>query len=1548
MATLNELGRNSASVTYGPYVTGQDHFPTVQAVDAWLRNDTYQGTAAGTSGSPTLAGTGSIWTTQARAGDSLMIAGQLNSVLSTPTSDTSMTLASNLTASVSGAALHVISSSQPKQVTGYLSSFARGDTFGTVSCTNGSTTITGVGTYFLSEATSAITTVAMTGTVAIAVDGTITGTSTVFSTGAPTNNSLYPGDSVTVTLANGAVYYFEIKTVSSDTSATVAVAPTIAISGATIAKATNGATGRAIQINGRIRTVTAIASNTSMTVNFAMDFNDTNLRYKVYPRGTLANASSAGGTLYGTTSSTSSNSVNLTVAATVTGTLLPGCVITTPLGVGTVPAGTTIVNQQYAATGTTASNNTAVAGTTGTNVLTTSGTQTGTILVGHLVTGNGAAITGIPAGTYVVGITGTTPNFTVTLSQNITSTVSGTVYFAVGGGTGVYTTSVATTLTTQQIYWSTVQATNANLYWDLGVYNLNSTTNTPYMYQISQLDNIWIGDEVRTVNFSTFGGTTIANTSLNAYLTDYAGYGATTIGALRQTVFGMPFRREDSYINGNPYGTLTQFLSDFRVGDDIIIDGTECTVVQVVSDSQIRVDISFTHTTADNSGGAATTTKTYDSGGAPGATTVVLTANTGVLAGQLITGAGLPQGTYVVSIATNTLTLSKAFNTQATGTYSFYNGTNIYKKLKLHGWTLEGTREGGVGIQYTATNAAQNTVSSATGSSTTLTLNAAPGVANSIYPGMYLVPWTTNTYAPAATILGQTYIVNQLFGVSAGSAGSFTGVGTIGTNIITTSALIAGTAPTVGQLVCGNGAVIAGIPPSTYVLGVTGTSPNFTVYLSNNLTATVTSQTIYFYAAGNQGAYTTSTATTISAGQLAFYASLTGKFTQPTTILATNGTIYPIGSTSIVVATAPTVGQYNFVKIAGAGGPPQVLTGQVTYVQNYVTGTNTLFTTQLHNGAEIVVAGQYLTVVNIISDTQLVVRENSGVTTGVVSTLTPIYRSIPLYTYALSTSTTTINLATPIKNPLYSNAANPPQVYFPSQGCDFLEYVYSAPNYSAEQGSTTLLNQSLDRKYMGFRYWPLFQSTNATPTATATMAGAFGAYSMPVYERWTAAYGQTHGVGINQADQSGGTMVFGSQATTVFTTFTPVCGSLNTTMSLQGLSTGYPNPITAVSLAGSIMGSSNTQYAVTTSTISVLATPVPVAANLYGVYDIIATTQVAGGTIFLFANKRYAALQGRSAAGQQTAWIGCIEFERAQPEDVGTGTLAGTGITFGGAAYGGYQMAAGYITTPTTTTPGFSQVLQYTAGIAPYPTFAYFNGSRMPTGAQQIPTFPQLGTAAYPVHGCVLSCPRVKNSAGDIVGYNAHIYSALTVTTGRWGHVVEMGNYGGSYNPAYLGTNLTPTSNLFPTLANSMAQVHMGQIIPVFTNTWNAKRFMFSPVVVLGPAYDPDVRGRIYGLKVLPSGLGTLMDTVSITVDASTFFYGSGSPATDHWVISTPPSFAVATALPGQAIVATNRITLTQNAGSITQSWRSLEDTATNTTNSGSVTTNNFRFALPA
>jgi hypothetical protein len=125
----------------------------------------------------------------------------------------------------------------------------------------------------------------------------------------------------------------------------------------------------------------------------------------------------------------------------------------------------------------------------------------------------------------------------------------------------------------------------------------------------------------------------------------------------------------------------------------------------------------------------------------------------------------------------------------------------------------------------------------------------------------------------------------------------------------------------------------------------------------------------------------------------------------------------------------------------------------------------------------------------------------------------------------------------------------------------------------------------------------------------------------------------------------------------------------------------------------------------------------------------------------------------------------------------------------------------------------------------------------------------------------------------------------------------------------------------------------MGQIVPTFTNVYNAKRFMFSPVVVLGPSYDPDVRGRLYGLKVIPSGLGTLMDTVSITID-SNLFYDSTQTAADHWVLSSS--------------VQTYRMTLRASSSQIQQAWRSLEDGATQASSTTTTYANSFRFAVPA
>ena len=462
-----------------------------------------------------------------------------------------------------------------------------------------------------------------------------------------------------------------------------------------------------------------------------------------------------------------------------------------------------------------------------------------------------------------------------------------------------------------------------------------------------------------------------------------------------------------------------------------------------------------------------------------------------------------------------------------------------------------------------------------------------------------------------------------------------------------------------------------------------------------------------------------------------------------------------------------------------------------------------------------------------------------------------------------------------------------------------------------------------------------------TPTATATIATALSAYATPVYERWAASYAGTHGVGINLADLSGGCMTQGSQSTTVYTVNQPITGSLTpqfgiTTVAATGL------PLLATGSTGTAGLASSTFTGMTTQSTAGSGIVVH---SLNGVYDVTAMSQTTGGNLYMFATKRYAILQGKTFSNLQTQWVGVVEFERAQPEDAAgtTGVGNSVGVTYN--ALGGSQLSQG-ATPPTQALPGFSQSMQWTGGVAPWPCYAYVNGNRLPTGCQQIPTLPVLQT--YPVHGGVFACPRIRNSAGDLVGINAHVYSAATITTGRWGHQVEFGSYA-TYDPSYLGTLPTVTSNTLTLTANRVPQIHLGQILPVYTNVFNSKRFMFSPVVVLGPAYDPDIRGRFYGVKVIPSALGTLMDTVSITSNATTYFYDSTQPAVDHWVLTTPPiGVALTAATVGQSQVQTTRFTLTQNSGQIQQSWRSLEDTTQQLSSAASQFVNNFRMAIPA
>lgn len=203
----------------------------------------------------------------------------------------------------------------------------------------------------------------------------------------------------------------------------------------------------------------------------------------------------------------------------------------------------------------------------------------------------------------------------------------------------------------------------------------------------------------------------------------------------------------------------------------------------------------------------AAATKAYASGGASGATTITLADVTSVAEGQVISGTGVPTGTYVTNISSNTITISKPLNTQAAGNYAF--------------------RAAGKQGTYVVTPT-QNVASvSISGAKTTLVVSA----------------MTSGTIAVGQTLSGTN--VNsgtKILNVSSGTGG--TGTYTIDTADTTPFATSTGMISMVegiyeGMLVTG-----IGILPETYVEAVS--SDGTLVTLSKVTTLALSDNTVTF------------------------------------------------------------------------------------------------------------------------------------------------------------------------------------------------------------------------------------------------------------------------------------------------------------------------------------------------------------------------------------------------------------------------------------------------------------------------------------------------------------------------------------------------------------------------------------------------------------------------------------------------------------------------------------------------------------------------------
>jgi hypothetical protein len=130
-------------------------------------------------------------------------------------------------------------------------------------------------------------------------------------------------------------------------------------------------------------------------------------------------------------------------------------------------------------------------------------------------------------------------------------------------------------------------------------------------------------------------------------------------------------------LNGAPVGDglLTVTASDFgaiNVGDDFTVGATEFVITEQLTNDPVS--------------------KTFASGGLIRTNTVTLNNVTGLKIGNLLTGTGLGTfGANITAIAGSQVTLSRAFDVQAAGTYAVFGGLGTY--IVNTSATLSGTTQ---------------------------------------------------------------------------------------------------------------------------------------------------------------------------------------------------------------------------------------------------------------------------------------------------------------------------------------------------------------------------------------------------------------------------------------------------------------------------------------------------------------------------------------------------------------------------------------------------------------------------------------------------------------------------------------------------------------------------------------------------------------------------------------------------------------------------------------------------------------------------------------
>lgn len=304
-------------------------------------------------------------------------------------------------------------------------------------------------------------------------------------------------------------------------------------------------------------------------------------------------------------------------------------------------------------------------GTTGIGVFTNGMVLTPSSYIMNGINGTGSI-------SYTASITGTT--MTVT-SQPVVGEISATTSFASGGtaSSNQIIMAASASVTVAYVSGGAVSAVTMILASTTGVYVGQSISGTgvptgtlvtfingntitfnnlltaqasgSYTFQFNGIAGVQVGQSI--IGTGIPAGTTV--TALNA------GTLTITISNLlteQAAGFYSYYGKAGSLINGMGVNALNY------VAGNLVTSGTYI-VSQLTSTSSIITQL------------------TFSSGGAQNATTITFTSRDSVAPGQLITGTGIPTGTFVIGINGLVVTISKALTTQAAGTYNLYTAGTI-------------------------------------------------------------------------------------------------------------------------------------------------------------------------------------------------------------------------------------------------------------------------------------------------------------------------------------------------------------------------------------------------------------------------------------------------------------------------------------------------------------------------------------------------------------------------------------------------------------------------------------------------------------------------------------------------------------------------------------------------------------------------------------------------------------------------------------------------------------------------------------------------------